>query len=92
MSIYQAIETKYIGPTNTRGGRIKAECYGGNVTIPYPHELSTEDAHKAAAQALIDKMSGLARKYGGNSIWETGHWVQGGNARGTGYVFAVTEG
>lgn len=88
-NVYQAIETKYLGPTNNRGGRIKAECWGGNVTIPYPHELDTAEAHKAAAQALIDKMSGLARKYGGTSIWETGRWVQGGNAKGTGYLFVV---
>ena len=93
MAIYQAIETKYIGPTNTKGGRIKAECWGGSVTISYPHELDTDKAHAAAAQALIDKMSALATKYGGSrTIWNTGRWVQGGNAKGTGYVFTVDDG
>ena len=93
MTIYQAIETKYIGPANTKGGRIKAECWGGNTTISYPHELNSDEAHKAAAQALIEKMTALALKHGGSrSIWNAGHWVQGGNAKGTGYVFTVTEG
>ena len=93
MATYQAIETRYLGPTNTKGGRIKAECWGGNVTIPYPHELNSGEAHKAAAQALIDKMTALANRHGGSqSIWNTGTWTQGGNAKGTGYVFTVTEG
>ena len=93
MAIYQAIETKYIGASNTKPSRIKAECWGGSVTISYPHELDTDKAHAAAAQALIDKMTALATKYGGSrTIWNTGRWVQGGNAKGTGYVFTVTEG
>lgn len=93
MSIYQAIETRYLGPTNTKPSRIKAECWGGSVTISYPHELNPDEAHRAAAQALIDKMVDLANKYGGSrSIWNTGRWVQGGNAKGTGYVFTVDDG
>lgn len=90
VNVYQAIETKYLRPTNTKGGRIKAECWGGSVTISYPHELDTADAHKAAAQALIDKMAALATKYGGSrSVWNAGRWVQGGNAKGDGFVFVV---
>lgn len=93
MTIYQAIETRYLGPTNTKGGRIKAECWGGNITIGYDHALNSDEAHKAAAVALIEKMSALALRHGGSrSIWNTGTWVQGGNAKGTGYVFTVTEG
>ncbi len=93
MTIYQAIETKYLGPTNTKGGRIKAECWGGNITISYDHELNSDGAHKAAALALIEKMTALALKHGGSrSIWNTGTWTQGGNAKGTGYVFTVVEG
>lgn len=56
-----AIHTKYIGPTNTRGSRIKAYTagYGSNkgfeATIPYPHELSGEQVHFAAVKALVAK-------------------------------------
>ena len=36
-----AILTKYLGPTDHKGARIKAWSVGGrSVTIPYPHELS----------------------------------------------------
>lgn len=79
-TITQAIETRYMRPTNTRGGRIKAVAWGGSVTVPYPHELSMEDAHRAAAQALIAKME-----------W-TGDFAQGGNAKGDGYLFVNVKG
>jgi len=78
--VTQAIETRHLPVTSSRGSRIKARAWGGNVTIPYPHELSTEDAHRAAANALIAKMG-----------W-TGTFAQGGNAKGDGYVFVNVEG
>lgn len=78
--ITQAIETRYLGPTNTKGGRIKATAAAGSVTIGYDHALNTEGAHKAAALTLIDKMG-----------W-TGTFAQGGNAKGNGYVFVNVEG
>ena len=54
----QAIVTKYHGPTNVKGARISATSASGlRASIPYPHELSIEDAHKAAAQALCDKLN-----------------------------------
>jgi len=54
--IMQAIQTKYMGPTNTTGSRIKATCATGSVTIDYPHELSGMDCHAKAAYALLAKM------------------------------------
>ena len=52
-----AIVTKYIGPTDYRGSRIKATAGNGQtITIGYDHELSIEKAHRKAAQALCDKM------------------------------------
>jgi hypothetical protein len=55
-----AIQTKYIGATNTRGSRIKAWTPKmGNVTrsvsIPYPHQLSHELVHFEAVKALVQK-------------------------------------
>jgi hypothetical protein len=35
MESRQAIETKYIGPTNTRGAKVKASCYAGSLTIDW---------------------------------------------------------
>lgn len=78
--ITQAIETKFIRATNVTGERIRASAWGGSVTVGYDYALNTEDAHKAAADALIAKMG-----------W-TGTFAQGGNAKGNGYVFVNVEG
>lgn len=56
----QAIITKYLGPTNTKGERIKASCEAGSVTISYRHDLDQLQAHAAAAKALCLK---LAKEY-----------------------------
>jgi hypothetical protein len=52
----QAIQTKYLGPTNVRGSRIKATAFAGSVIVAYDHSLNVENNHKAAAKALCDKM------------------------------------
>jgi len=51
----QSIQTKYLPATNTRGSRIKAICERGSVTIPYPHELSGDEVHRAAVLALVTR-------------------------------------
>ena len=92
VSIYQAIETRYLGPTNTKGGRVKATAWAGSVTVPYDHALNADENHRAAAMALAAKCAERAEQYGGcgESIWSKGVWTQGGNAKGNGYVFTVT--
>jgi hypothetical protein len=76
----QCIVTKYLGPTNTRGARIKATASGGrySVTIGYPHELSGEAAHWEAARQLISKFG-----------WA---WTYHGGELQTGYVFVPDVG
>lgn len=52
-----AIETRYLGPTNTRGSRIKATANGYSVTVPYPYNKRTgAEAHSVAALALCRKV------------------------------------
>ena len=89
-AIYQEIETRYLGPTNTRPGRIKASAWAGSVTVDYDHGLNADENHRAAAMALAAKCGAHAEQFGGKSIWTEGTWTQGGNAKGTGYVFTVT--
>lgn len=76
----QAIETKYLGPTDTRGSRIKAVTANGkhSLTVSYDDALSSEDAHGSAAMALAVKIG-----------W-TGEMVAGSTR--TGYVFVWTAG
>lgn len=69
----QSITTRYLGPTNSRGSRIKATCEAGSVTIPYAYERSNEYAHVLACEALLAKFG-----WGGRYV---------GGATATGYVF-----
>lgn len=80
MTITQAIETRGIGASNTRGSRIKATAWAGSITVPYDYELSEPQNHAAAALALIAKLE-----------WE-GQFAQGGNAKGNGYYFVNVKG
>ena len=59
-----AIQTRYFGPTNTRGARIKATCETGSITIDYPHELSGMACHAKAAKALVVKLGWTDSFYG----------------------------
>ena len=61
----QAIQTKYFGPSNVRGSRIKATCAAGSITIPYPHELSGQAVHRKAAEALVVKLGWDGQLLGG---------------------------
>lgn len=71
----QAIETKYLGPTNTRGARVKAACEAGSVTMSWDYGLNTEGNHDAALEALVTKLGWF------------GVWTRGGKADGTGNVY-----
>ena len=71
----QAITTKYIGPTNFRGSRIKASCEAGSITLPYDYS-ENDGGHYGAAVALIKKLG-----------WEDyGTWYRGDTANGHVYV------
>ena len=75
-----AIITKYLGPTNSRGSRIKATKAGDSkvsVTIGYDYALDTFDVHAKAAKALCDKYK-----------WEC-DLIAGGTE--SGYVFLMED-
>lgn len=74
----KAIETRYHGPTNTRGSRISASDGDGNrVSISYPYELSGMAVHQSAAIALAVKMNWTGRLIGGSTkagyvfVWDS---------------------
>ena len=48
----QAIQTKYFGPTNSRGSRIVATCAAKRISVGYLHELNVEQNHFHAAESL----------------------------------------
>ena len=52
----QAIQVKYISPTDTKGARIKAFCYSGSITVPCNYALNEEENAMGAGYALIKKL------------------------------------
>jgi len=73
--MFQAITTKYFGPSNARGSRIKAKAAAGSIMVSYSYSLNPEQNHAAAAQAL-------ALKFG----WG-GDWYAGGMPEENGNVY-----
>jgi hypothetical protein len=72
----QYIKTKFLGPTNFRGSRVKASasCCPTTITIPWAHADNWDDNHHAAAKMLAQKLG-----------W-AGYWVEGGGNHGNVYV------
>lgn len=71
----QAITTKYLGPSNSRGARVKARAERGAVTIPWNHAVNVAENHRLAAIAALLK-------------WEwSGRWIGGALPDSTGYAF-----
>jgi hypothetical protein len=75
----QAIETKYLGPTDHRGSRVKATAEAGSLTISWDDALDVRENHARAALEAI-------RRWG----W-SGRWV-GGSLAGRGYAFVCVPG
>jgi hypothetical protein len=48
----QAIQTKFCGPTNARGSRVKVWCMARSKYFPWDHEKNPCENHHAAAIAL----------------------------------------
>ena len=72
--MYQAIQTKFLGPTNTRGARVSARADAGRVIVSWDHAIGISENHKAAAVAL-------ARRFG----WPED--MDGGGLPGSGFAF-----
>ena len=78
--IMQSIQTKYLGPTNTRGSRIKATCWLTSVTVSWDYSASIEENHIAAIEALVCKLNNERIEQGYSNMWTvaaTGESVDG---------------
>ena len=71
------ITTKYLGPTNSRGSRVKAiarnswgELRGASVTISWDHSLNSAENHAEAVRALADSLGWVG-------TWAMGHTEEG---------------
>ncbi|RPJ26018.1 MAG: hypothetical protein EHM35_15200 [Planctomycetaceae bacterium] len=64
----KAIQTKYLGPTDTKGIRIKASDSDNNsVTIHVDNSLNSEQNHYHAAEELCRKMKWSGTYAGGHT-------------------------
>jgi hypothetical protein len=53
----QAIQTKFLGPTNSRGSRVKAFASAGSLVMGWDHRLNPEQNHRAAAEIFANRMN-----------------------------------
>ena len=74
-----AITVKYLGPTNTKGTRLKAFANGNSITISKDYALSDKALALSAAQALCKKMN-----------WP-GHLIHGGTQETDVFVFLKSD-
>lgn len=65
----QTIETKYHGPTDTRGSRLSATASGcrKRVWVSYDYALNSEGNHMAAAQKLMEVLDWTGQYVGGHT-------------------------
>ena len=84
---FMAIETKFLGATNFRGSRIKAQAMDSwsdgkreSVTAGYDHALNSEDNHTAVAMRLLPKICSTPSDH---------QLVMGATERG--YVFVIVQ-
>jgi hypothetical protein len=52
----QAINTKYIGPTNTKGARILVKAQAGKMFVSWDYALNADENHVQAAYKFMNKM------------------------------------
>jgi hypothetical protein len=77
----QAIVTKYFGPTNHHGSRVKATCTAGSHTMSWDDELDVDANHDAAALALALRLGWRQDCYG--------KLARGGMPKGDGNVYVM---
>jgi hypothetical protein len=81
--VRQAIEARFLALTDRLGSRLVARCLARSMTVGWDHAIGVEGNHRAAAQALIEKLGWTGQGW-------AGLWCQGGDATGSGYVFVFS--
>ena len=70
----QAIEVKYLDPTDHRGTRLKATAQAGSLITDWDYNLSDEGNCRKAAMLLIDKL-GWPSRISGDGVLKNGNHV-----------------
>lgn len=78
----QAIVTKYLGPTDFKGARVKATCQAKSITRAWNDALDVDQNHDLCAQRLADELEWLNN---GDKL------VGGGLPDGTGNCYVIVR-
>ena len=76
---HQALTTKYFGPSNVRGSRIRVKCQAKTKFYDWDHAVGTAENHRNAARALLADLR-----------W-SGEWAPGGLPSEDGDVFVCVK-
>lgn len=82
----QAIVTKFLGPTNFRGSRVKATCQARSLTVAWDDAKDVDANHTQAARALADALGWLEDTAGRRWSLEGGAMPDD-----TGYAFVLVR-
>lgn len=74
----QAITTKYLGPTDRLGSRIKAECQATTKTFSWDYDCNEEMNHYHAAMDIAVQLG-----------WDKKHDLQGGQMKDGRYCWVL---
>lgn len=73
--MYQAITTRFLGPTDTKDSRVKAFAEAGSVILNWDHALNSDENHCRAAMALAAKFKWKGSYYSGGIGGKDIVWV-----------------
>lgn len=89
--MFQAIETKYLAPTNHRGSRVLVKAQAGRMMVEWDDALDSDGNHNRAARLFAKKWGWKGKWMGGGKADGCGNvYVRAGHARG-GYEFEVAS-
>lgn len=73
--VVKAIQTKFIGPSNTKGARVRAWINGSSAAVSWDYGAEVADNHGMAARKLAASLKWDGRLVGGTLPDETMAWV-----------------
>lgn len=80
----KAVETKYVGATNTKPTRMRVRCEGMAMTMTPPDGPSDIAVHRQAMEAAVTK-------WWGPEALTTNNWTAGGTVDGRGLVWVASR-
>lgn len=64
----QAIQTKYFGPSNVKGSRVKATCAAKSIFLDWDDALDSLENHRVAARVLGLRLGWEWKRFGSGSL------------------------